>query len=286
MFKKFLKIQFFKFTLERFPNIFRPSSKPFVSGDTFRKLSDFIFDEATTFRPSQVKENSIVFLNPDLIDIYFHIQHEKINNNYYIITHNSHQEIGDYIEKYLDEKIIHWFALNLDIKNAKTTLIPMGLENLRRLRYGRIKWFKNAKNDKSKMIISSFDKTKNFDERSLIQEKLNESVLIDFITYSNYRVYFKNLPKYKFIICPQGKGYDTTRIWESLLLNVYPIFKENKFTLNLKELGIPAIYLKNWDDLNKLSKEELNRIYLELENKSYTDINNYQYWKNYLKNLN
>ena len=49
-FKK-LKIRFFWLTLERFPSLFRPSSKPFVSGDTFRKFSDHIFDETKSLNP-------------------------------------------------------------------------------------------------------------------------------------------------------------------------------------------------------------------------------------------
>ena len=50
---KYLKIKFFWITLERFPNIFRPSSTPYLSGDTLRKYSDFIFDEIKSFDPKK-----------------------------------------------------------------------------------------------------------------------------------------------------------------------------------------------------------------------------------------
>jgi hypothetical protein len=59
-----LKVLFFRLTLERFPSIYRPSSKPYISGDTFRKVADFIFDETATFNPQQINHGSIVFLNP------------------------------------------------------------------------------------------------------------------------------------------------------------------------------------------------------------------------------
>ena len=100
-------------------------------------MSNLVFDESSRFNPDQVKEKDIVFLNPDVIDVYFQSYHDKIKNNYYLITHNSSINISKYIDKYIDEKIIHWFGVNLEFKNPKATLIPMGLENLRRLRYGR-----------------------------------------------------------------------------------------------------------------------------------------------------
>ena len=38
-----LKIKFFWLTLERFPDLFRPSTKPYISGDTIN-YCDYIFD--------------------------------------------------------------------------------------------------------------------------------------------------------------------------------------------------------------------------------------------------
>ena len=54
--KKYVLIKFFWITLERFPNLFRPSSTPYVSGDTFRKFSNHIFDETVSFDPNKVKK--------------------------------------------------------------------------------------------------------------------------------------------------------------------------------------------------------------------------------------
>ena len=140
---KYFKLKFFELTFERYPNLFRPSSKPFISGDSFRNIANHVFDETKSFKGSDVKEKDIVFVNPTVIDFYFHLIHPEINNKYILITHNSDIRIGKSINKHLDEKIIHWYASNLDIKTDKNiSLLPMGLENLRRLRYGRLKNFK------------------------------------------------------------------------------------------------------------------------------------------------
>ena len=64
------KIRFFWITLERFPNLFRPSSKPYLSGDTLRNFSDHIFDESKSIDPKNIKNKDIVFVNTDVIDIF------------------------------------------------------------------------------------------------------------------------------------------------------------------------------------------------------------------------
>ena len=53
---KKLKIRFFWITLERFPNLFRPKSNPYISGDTFRNISNHIFDESSTLDASNIKK--------------------------------------------------------------------------------------------------------------------------------------------------------------------------------------------------------------------------------------
>ena len=60
-------------------------------------MSNLVFDESSRFNPDQVKEKDIVFLNPDVIDVYFQSYHDKIKNNYYLITHNSSINISKYI---------------------------------------------------------------------------------------------------------------------------------------------------------------------------------------------
>ena len=283
---KNLKILFFRITLERFPSVYRPSSKPYISGDSFRKFADFIFDETTSFNTQRVRYKDIIFLNPDLIDIYFQTHHKKIDKKYYLITHNSDIKITEYINKYLDEKIIHWFALNLDSNIPNTTLIPMGLENLRRLRYGRKIWFNSKHNKKSKMILCSYNSFKNFDARKDIKNNLSDSKIIDFVNFTNTKEYFINLKKYQFIICPEGKSLDTSRIWEGLLLNVFPIFKKNSFTLRLQEIGIPGIYLEEWNDLDRFDDQGLIQEYAKLQKANFPKLYEHNYWEKVFKKLN
>ena len=69
--KTFYVNKFKKFTLQKHPSIYRPSSLPFISGDTLRAYSDHIFDESKTLKPERVNKNDIVFVKTDLIDQFF-----------------------------------------------------------------------------------------------------------------------------------------------------------------------------------------------------------------------
>ena len=69
------------FTIDRHPNIFRPSSKPYLSGDSLRKYANFIFDETQSFNPNDVKENDIIFVKTDLKTFTFSIITAKLHRN-------------------------------------------------------------------------------------------------------------------------------------------------------------------------------------------------------------
>ena len=285
IFFKKLKIRFFWLTLERFPSLFRPSSKPFVSGDTFRKFSDHIFDETKSFNPKSVKSKDVIFVNADLLEIYFEIIHPKISNRYILITHNSDREISINEIKLADNKIIKWFAQNLtDSSNESLNFLPIGLENLRRLKYGRKKWFRRNVDKKTKYILSSFNELTNFEERSGIAKSLVNN-LIDYKEFSSVSSYFNNLIDYRYVICPAGNGLDTHRVWESLLLKIVPIHKINNFTLILKNNGVPGLYIENWEDLNNYTREQLDKYYADFNEEDFKKFSSTDYWLNKFSKL-
>ena len=281
--KKYLSQIFYYLTLERYPNLFRPSSKPYISGDTFRNFSNHIFDETKSLNPYSVKKNDVVFLSSELIEIYFQIFHPKINNKYILITHNSDRSIDSTLTKLSDDKIIHWFAQNLvEESNSKISILPIGLENKRWLKHGKSKWFISKNYAKNKYILSSFNIFNNFEERSKIKDSLNKKELINSHNYKNLDEYFNNLGNYKFVICPNGNGPDTHRIWESLILKTYPVLKINKFTNNLKKLGIPGIYLDEWSEIDAYNEKDLDEIYKSLREADKGLFCDYNYW---IKNI-
>jgi hypothetical protein len=51
-----------------------------------------------------------------------------------------------------------------------------------------------------------------------------------------------------FVLCPEGNGIDTHRLWETLYMGGTPIVKRNKFMSSLFD-QLPVVQVKDWEDL-------------------------------------
>jgi len=264
-----------------FPSFYRPTSFPYVSGDTFRKMANFVLEERKSFKTSDVKTNDIIFVDGDLIETFFEKFHNRISQKYILITHNSTKTIDQEFEKLIDNKIIHWFAENLTIRNNKKfSALPLGLENKKYLKNGETNSYKRVSIKKDKLVLCSFATQTNKEERQGLYDIALENKNIDIDIFDNHKEYIENLSKYKFNLCPSGAGLDTHRFWESLMVMTIPIVKSNYLIENLVSHNFPILVVEDWSDLSHFDTNFYNTFYSEKEKKfknaSYKDFN---YWK-------
>ena len=284
MVKSFIKNKLRTLSIDRYPGIFRPSSYPFLTGDSLRNLCDHVFDETQSFKPLEVKENDIVFLKTDLKEIYFNHYHQSIKSKYILVTHNSDISIEKEDLSFLDDKIKHWFAAKLNVlASNKLTALPYGLENRRWLKNGLVKNFKSelSKNiNKNERILCSFNPNTNLMERApLVDIARNKQEIIDIRNFSKSKTYIKELSNYSFNLCPEGNNFESHRIWESLIFKTTPIVINNIVNQNFYNMGIPLIMLDNWNDLSNLDINDLKRINEENLEKNYEIFVNLNFWK-------
>jgi hypothetical protein len=64
--------------------------------------------------------------------------------------------------------------------------------------------------------------------------------------------YLRNLRQIPFVICPEGNGVDTHRLWETLYMGGVPVVKTNDY-LNIILRDLPVIVIPSWNKLNDLS---------------------------------
>jgi hypothetical protein len=265
------------------PQFYRPTSYPHISGDTFRKLGDFIYEEGVSFDPSKVKKNNIVFVDTKFIDEYLLRVHNQINAEYILITHNSIKCIDKKYIKKADSKIIHWFAENLMIENnEKFTAIPLGLENKKFNKNSETKSYKNKdyQRIKNSLVICSFATQTNKEVRQPLYDLALEHKFIDISIYKNHENYIEALSNYKFSLCPEGSGIDTHRFWESLMVGTVPIVTNNCIIKNFSSIGVPILKVNEWEEINDFDEEYLNAYYdnckVLLESNEYL---NFDFWK-------
>ena len=83
--------------------------------------------------------------------------------------------------------------------------------------------------------------------------------------YTSSKDYFINLPKYKFVISPEGYGVDCHRHYEALIAGCIPIMESNPLTID-KYKDLPVLYTK---DYSEISRDYLESIYDSFLNTTY-----------------
>jgi len=282
--KNYIKKRFKYILREKYPSIYRPDSRPYISGDTLRKFSDHVFDETRSVIPENIKKNDIVFLKTDLKEIYFKNYHKNIKSEYILISHNSDVCLEESDLYYLDSKIIHWFGMKLNIEsNDKISPVPSGLENKYLRANGNIKNFeevlKNPIKDKKEKVLSSFNIHTNFQVRNNLNKLVLNDPKVDIKKFTKNTDYLNELSSYKYNLCPEGNNFESHRIWESLIFGVTPIVLKNHVNNNFHKLGVPLLIIDSWEELRNLSIEDLDDLNKENFNKEYKIFSMFNYWK-------
>lgn len=73
--------------------------------------------------------------------------------------------------------------------------------------------------------------------------------------------YLQALGESNFVVCPEGNGLDTHRLWEAIYMGSIPIIRENESIEQLvKEL--PVLIIKSWDQI--IDQDFLERSWIEI----------------------
>jgi hypothetical protein len=266
----------------------RPSSYPYISGDTFRVMAQHIFDNCSIITPDKVKEGDIVFVDICKIQEFFKAIHPKIKNSYKLITHNGDDAISHDLVRFIDDKIIHWYGQNVDVVHPKITAIPIGLENMHYYNNGivaNIKRIQCRKIPKKNKILFGFSIPTNSQERQPAFDILAKIKTTEKLSgWPNAWSYLNTLNSYKFIASPPGNGIDCHRTWEAIYLGVVPIVKESILTKHFRVLGLPMWVINDWRELQNLDADDLENKYHELTGSVNLKPLSFDYWLEQIKN--
>jgi hypothetical protein len=249
----------------------RPTSFPYISGDTFRAKADHIYDPLVKCQPQDIQKGQNVFVESGFLKEFFAGVHPHIKNHYVLISHNGDLNITEEFLDYIDEKIIHWYAQNVTVSHPKLTPLPIGLENMHYYNNGIVSIFDKARKNipaKKNRILVCFNTGTNVKERQSALDYLKSHPAAD-VLYSNNssRLSYlrEHLGVYKFVASPPGNGLDCIRTWEAMYMRAVPIVKKSAATLFFKKIGLPLYVIDEWQELDNLREQDLELIYKELE---------------------
>jgi len=252
----------------------RPSSLPYVSGDSFRAIADHVHDETAEAKPEDISRGEVVFVSAPRVASYFRDVHPRISHPYVLITHNGDTNIDESMLAFIDDKIIRWFAQNAVARHPRMTPIPIGLENLHHYKNGIVSFFRKtqkqiarqsaaqARPSRRARILYHFKVRTNARERQPALDFFSRQPLAETLENKlSPGLYLKELSSYEFVASPPGNGLDCIRTWEAMYLETVPIVKDSAAMRSFESLGLPLWVVRDWDELSNLTESDLQEKY-------------------------
>lgn len=278
-----------------------------INSFRFAEISDIIFSEDLTIeqfnkkklsnihileKSKRVKylnlefvlnEGDIVFCNTEHVKLLFKLlKNNTKHKNLILITSQSDIEIDSKLLKKLPSCFSRWFCINSKIISDQIINIPLGIANNyeKNLKEIEIKYSpKNYLNLKKYMLYINFNVNTNRKVREPIYKifKSDEDFYVSKYD-SDKQNYQMNIVNSNFILCPEGNGLDTHRVWEVLYSGSIPIVKKFSGFESFKNL--PILFVDKFEDINK---EFLNKSFEKFEEMNFNlELLDFKYWSNFI----
>jgi len=263
------------------------TNSPYLSGDSFAELVDYIaFGKSgvKSISPELLNTAKSIFVRGDHLDYllsnYGDLIHARV-----IISGNSDR---NFIHKVILPDSVKLFLCQNATGNIdeRTRTLPIGLENLRLGRTGQPKYhfYLRTRNFESKVLIPPMSPT-NIVRRRVITEA--QSLPEIFHVSSEFLMevdYFKLVRKYRFVLCCEGNGFDTHRLWETLYQGSFPVLLRTEWSRTLEYLALPILFV---DNLLEINNHLLNSFLSQHNNFNPQEMEVLwmPYWKNYINSF-
>ncbi|CAI4221238.1 unnamed protein product, partial [Auanema sp. JU1783] len=216
------------------PNLVAVQEDPFVSGDFFRSISNFvIYTEKQAYQlihTYKIENGSIIFIEPSLLWAVREFQLR--NRNFYIlITHDNDLSVPGNFRHYLDDPyLIRWFGQNTDYRHPKLEGLPIGIANAHWVHGNQERLLRIGKEKKSTAEIF-----KGLFVGFMADTDIRRKPLKDYFcsgyhnwtycvkTRTSVEDYLRKIGTMQFVLSPRGNGLDCHRTWESIAMGAIPV---------------------------------------------------------------
>jgi len=277
----------------------------YINGYKFARMSEYVFSEVLTNKQFQeinpknieiiysnnshvcyqrnqlnISDGDTVFCVNSSIELLFHHVKNENLKNLILITSQTDDKISKKSIKKLPKQFSRWYSINVDCTDPQLISIPLGLSN---------GYDKNLDLDdnlinidlnnftkrKENLLYLSFEDNTNIRHRSGLKNYFSQFEWAKILYKKNEIVEYENdLRISNFVLCPQGNGIDTHRIWETLYCGSIPIIEDHIGFNQFKNLPIMFV-----DDFYKISKKSLEN-FLDTLQVQDIDMIDFNYWKN------
>jgi hypothetical protein len=218
-----------------------------ISGKSFSERCQWVVDPRYPTRPSftynRAKDGEWVFVNGDYLrELHRYLPLLKTKRFTFVI-HNTDRTFGQVELIMLLPHANRIYAINSNVQHPKLTLIPLGFVDKQ---LSLLPEFKGGSSERTIEVYMNFLDRTNSTKRAECRAALAEDPRVYRAEGLSVPEYFRDLGRSKFVICPEGTGMDTHRVYESLLCGATPVVLHSPLDTLYEKL--PVCIVSNWTD--------------------------------------
>lgn len=217
-----------------------------ISGKSFSSVCSWIYDPRYRERPFMhwgSRTGDWVFINGDHLDQFLNIR-LPTNKRFNLIIHNSDRPFdANRLIKTLP-RAIHIYAINTTIRHPQLTTIPLGfpdsgLKHIANIRPSTDRYIEIYSNFSSGTnVVARNDCLKAFEgDPRVVRKEPSGRTQPEF---------YDDMCHSKFVLCPEGTGLDTHRIYEAIACGATPVVLHS--TLDHLYQTLPICIVDKWTD--------------------------------------
>ena len=240
---------------------------------------------------SDIKDGSTVYCwSSMLVGLFEYLKTTQIKDIVLLSGDNDHSvnpngcvtsfPAENYITAYIPcvpKNIRKWYAQNAEVSNNFMVPLPIGLSppwvDGRVYDSSGIKQ-NQIKTDRTELVYLNFGITTNPIQRAEIQNIISETIS-NTNTFGDIEQYYKDLQRFKYVICPPGNGKDSHRVWESIYLGAIPIVESSEMNRYFAKF-FPILVVDRWCDITpEFLLQKYDTIQSKFRNKKLLDVDNW-----------
>jgi hypothetical protein len=218
-----------------------------ISGKSFSERCKWTVDPRyptrQLFSYSQAVNGDWVFVNGDYLQQFRAKTPLFSPKKFHIIVHNTDRPFG-FLELQMILPIsIHIYAINTTVSHPVLTTIPIGFVD-KQLPF--LSAFHPDDCPRDIEIYANFTRTTNDSKRMACIASFDANPHVTWRSGLSISDYYSDLCRSKFVLCPEGTGIDTHRVYESLFCGATPVVLRNSLSRLYEKL--PICILEKWTD--------------------------------------
>jgi hypothetical protein len=217
-----------------------------ISGKSFSEHCKWVFDGRypgrEIFNYTKATDGDWVFVNGDYLRQLLQVLLPSTKRFTFII-HNTDRSFGEADLQGLLRHANHIYAINTTIRHPNLTTIPLGFVD-RQLPF--LHGFQKPHVPRDIEIYGNFKTETNVLKRKECIVAFRNDPRVVWKDNLSVEEYYADLCRSKFVLCPEGTGIDTHRVYESLFCGATPVVLRSSLSHLYEKL--PVCIVEKWTD--------------------------------------